>query len=489
VLIDNLHDWCFALYKLFINGEYADSTSGEIYVIRNPATSEVVDTVAKGNVDDTKKAIDAAEEAFEKWSEVAPTQAPPILSKAAQLVRASEQELATLLTREQGKTLPESLGEIRFFAKTLEYYSGVKLVGSHVTLTDKVSAQVVKEPIGIVGGIVPWNNPVMLMGAKVVSSIRSGNTIVIKPATTTPLTIIRCAQILQEAGVPKGVFNVVPGPGAVVGEELLRNPKVRKVSFTGETETGKHIMEVSARELKRVTLELGGSNPVIVADDADLEQAVDNTLFGRFRNCGQGCMCIKRAYVFKNVAEQFIKRLVEKTKAMKVGNGLIQGVNMGPIHSASQRETFEEQVNDGISRGARVLTGGKRPTGPDYDKGFFYMPTLLENADPSSKVVKEEVFGPALPIFRVENMEEAIEQANNSIYGLGAHLWTRDIQKAMKAARKLQAGTVLINTAYGAGGWEIEVPMGGFKHSGVGREYGVEGMGHYQEMKTIVYGT
>ncbi len=477
------------MYKLFINGENVDSASGATYQIRNPATSELVDTVAKGNVDDAKKAIDAAEDALEKWSDSAPTQAPGVLSKAAQLIRTNEQELATLLTKEQGKTLPESLGEIRFFAKTLEYYSGAKITGSYITLTDKVSAEVVKEPVGIVGGIVPWNNPVMLMGAKVVSSIKSGDAIIIKPATTTPLSTIRCAQILSEAGLPKGIFNVVPGPGGVVGEELLRNPKVRKISFTGESETGKHIMEVAARDLKRVTLELGGSNPVIVADDADLEAAVDNTLFGRFRNCGQGCMCIKRAYVFEKVADQFIRRLVDKVKAIKVGNGLVQGVNMGPVHSASQREGFEEQVSDGISKGARVLTGGRRPTGPEYDKGFFYLPTLFENADPSSKVVREEVFGPALPIFRVKDMEEAVKQGNDSIYGLGAHLWTRDIQKAMKAARKLKAGTILVNTAYGSGGWEIEVPMGGFKHSGIGREYGIEGMSQYQEMKTIVYGT
>ncbi len=476
------------MYKLFINGENVDSSSGATYQIRNPATSELVDTVAKGNVDDAKKAIDAAEDALEKWSEAAPTQAPSVLSKAAQLIRANEQELSTLLTKEQGKTLPESLGEIRFFAKTLEYYSGAKILGSYVTLTDKVSAEVTKEPVGIVGGIVPWNNPVMLMGAKAVSSIKSGDAIIIKPASTTPLTTLRCAQILLEAGLPRGVFNVVPGPGSVVGEELLTNPKVRKISFTGESETGKHVMEVAARDLKRVTLELGGSNPIIVADDADLEAAVDNALFGRFRNCGQGCMCIKRAYVFEKIADQFVKRLVEKVKAMKVGNGLVQGVNMGPIHSASQREGFEEQVNDGISKDARVLTGGKRPTGPEYDKGFFYLPTLLENADPSSKVVREEVFGPAIPIFRVKDMEEAVTLGNDSIYGLGAHLWTRDIQKAMGAAKRLKAGTILVNTAYGSGGWEIEVPMGGFKHSGIGREYGIEGMGQYQETKTIVYG-
>lgn len=477
------------MYKLFINGESVDASNEETYPIRNPATSEVVDTVAKGTADDAGKAVDAAEDALSTWSDLTQTQAPAILSKAAQLVRAKEQELATLLTREQGKTLPESLGEIRFFAKTLEYYSGAKITGSFVALTDKVSAEVVKEPVGVVGGIVPWNNPVMLMGAKVVSSIRSGDTIVIKPASSTPLTTIRCAEVLREAGLPNGVFNVVPGPGAVVGEELLRNPKVRKVSFTGETETGKHIMEVAARDLKRVTLELGGSNPVIVADDADLEAAVDNTLFGRFRNCGQGCMCIKRAYVFDKIADRFISRLVGKVEAMKVGNGMIQGVNMGPIHSASQRETFEQQVNDTIDKGAKVLAGGKRPTGTEYDNGFFYLPTLLGNADPQSKAVREEVFGPALPIFRVADMDEAVSKANDSIYGLGAHLWTKDIQRAMKAAKRLKAGTVLVNTAYGAGGWEIEVPMGGFKHSGVGREYGIEGMAQYQETKTIVYGT
>ncbi|HUK50235.1 MAG TPA: aldehyde dehydrogenase family protein [Terriglobales bacterium] len=477
------------MHKLFINGENVDSLSGASYQIKNPATSEIVDAVSKGNANDAKSAIDAAEDALEKWSEVAAVQAPTILNRAAQLIRTNEQELATLLTKEQGKTLPESLGEIRFFAKTLDYYSGAKITGSFFALTDRVSAEVVKEPVGVVGGIVPWNNPVMLMGAKVVSSIRSGDSIVVKPASSTPLSTVRCAQLLSEAGLPKGVFNVVPGPGGVVGEELLRNPKVRKISFTGESETGKHIMEVAARDLKRVTLELGGSNPVIVTDDADLDAAVDNTLFGRFRNCGQGCMCIKRAYVFERVADQFIKRLTEKVKSIRVGNGLVQGVTMGPIHSSSQREGFEEQVRDGISKGAEVLTGGKRPAGKEYDNGFFYEPTLLANPDPNSKVVREEVFGPALPIFRVKDMDEAIVKGNDSIFGLGAHLWTRDIQKAMRAARKLKAGTILVNTPYGAGGWEIEVPMGGFKQSGVGREYGIEGMGQYQETKTIVYGT
>lgn len=477
------------MFKLFLDGEAVDTVSGETYEVRNPANGELVDVVSRGAVDDAKKAIDSAEDALEKWSEKAPTQAPVILSKAAQLVRGSEQELATLLTKEQGKTFPESLGEIRFFAKTLEYYSGAKVAGSFFTLTDKVSAEVLKEPVGVVGGIVPWNNPVMLMGAKVVSSIRSGDTIVIKPATTTPLSTIRCAQLLHEAGVPKGVFNVIPGSGSVVGEELLRNLKVRKISFTGETETGKHIMEVAARDLKRVTLELGGSNPVIVAEDADLEAAVDNTLFGRFRNCGQGCMCIKRAYISEKVADRFISRLVEKVRDIRVGDGLTQGVTMGPIHSAAQRETFEKQVADGISKGAKVLAGGKRPSGAEYERGFFYLPTLLEGVDPGAKVVREEVFGPALPIFRFGDMEEAVKLANDSIYGLGAHLWTRDIQRAIKASRQLRAGTVLVNTAYGAGGWEIEVPMGGVKHSGVGREYGIEGMSQYQETKTIVYGT
>jgi succinate-semialdehyde dehydrogenase/glutarate-semialdehyde dehydrogenase len=474
---------------MFINGEFVESSSGESYEIQNPANGKVVDRVARGTVEDAKMAIDHAHDAL-KREKASKSNISRILQIVSALIREHETELATIMTLEQGKTLAESHGEIKFFAHTMEYYSGLKARGSQVQISDSTKLAVVeKEPVGVVGAIVPWNNPILLMGAKVAASLAAGNAIVVKPASTTPLSTLKSMELFKEAGVPKGLLNVVTGPGETVGEELVKNPKTRKISFTGETATGKRIMELASSQLKRVTLELGGSNPLIVCDDADLNAAVNATLNGRFRNAGQGCMCVKRTFVFESVVPKFLAKLKERADAIKVGDGMNSDTTMGPVHSRSQRNKVEAQVNETVSGGATLVLGGKEPDDPELGSGYFYMPTLVTDVDENSKLLTEECFGPALPIVMVKGLDDAIEKANASIYGLGASIWTTDLGSAKKAASDLEAGTVLVNSLYGAGGWEIEVPMGGYKQSGIGREYGIEGLESYTETKTVIFGS
>lgn len=480
------------MVKFFIAGEYVDSRSGEVTEVRNPATGELVDTVPKGTVEDVRRAVDVAENALGKWSTLAPAKRGAILVGAARAVHEREKELATLLTREQGKPIREAVLEIRRFVHTLEHYGGMakSLRTAAVVLDSGRHGLVLRKPIGVCGAIVPWNFPVSLMGNKLGPALLAGNTVVVKPAGTTPLTDIRCVEILdraiQEGGGPKGVINVVTGPGSVVGEELLVHPKVRKIGFTGATETGRRVMQSAAKDFKHVTLELGGSDPMIVCEDADLDRAVSAASVGRFFNCGQACLAVKRLYLVDMIADVFIDKLVEKVKRLRIGNGLRPETIMGPLHTAEQRREVEEQIADAVKRGAKVLHGGSRPQGEEYERGFYLLPTLLTDVDPESKVLKEEVFGPALPIVRVRDLEEGIEQANNSIFGLGSSVWTRDINKAMYAAERIEAGYTWINSA------QIiydELPFGGVKQSGLGKEHGEEAIDHYTESKSVVIAT
>ena len=475
--------------QMLIGGEWVGSGNGETIRVMNPATGEPVDTVPRATLEDARQAIDAASEAFGQWSGWTQARRAEVLRKTVELLRIHEKELANLLTREQGKPIREAVLEIRRYAHTLEYYAGLgkNIRGGYIPqIAENSYGLIIKRPLGVVGAIVPWNFPVSLMGNKIGPALLAGNTMVVKPAETTPLTDLRVVGLFLEAGLPKGVLNVVTGRGSVVGEEIVTNAKVRKIGFTGSTDVGRRVMASAAGGIKRVTLELGGSDPMIVCDDADIDEAVKSAAVGRFFNCGQACLAIKRLYLFESIADDFIARLVARTQKLRVGNGLAEGTIVGPLHSASQRDEVEAQVEDAKDRGAKVLLGGARLSGDGYDNGYFYSPTLLADVPEDSRMATEEVFGPALPIFRVGDLEEAIEKANDSIFGLGSSIWTNDLNRATRAAERIEAGYTWINQA------QIiydELPFGGFKQSGLGKEHGIEALDYYTETKAVVVST
>ncbi len=473
---------------MFIGGQSVDSVSNQTYEIRNPADGTLVDTLPKGNREDAKRAIDAAEEAFKKWRWTSAEERCNLLFKGIESVHANINDLALLLCREQGKPVKHAVTEVEHFLHGMTFYARLAptVRGAYVSLPDtKMYGMVLKQPIGVCAAISPWNFPITLMGTKIGPALAAGNTVVHKPASTTPLTATRIIELLNAAGLPSGVLNIVTGPGSTVGEELISNPKVKRVAFTGQSDTGQRVAEISGRGMKRVTLELGGSDPLIVCDDADLKGAEFAAWVGRFFNAGQACLAVKRLYVFDSIYDQFVNALVARMSKLKVGNGQ-QDVFMGPLHTAQQRDEVEAQVADAVRKGARVLAGGKRPDGAEYEKGNFLMPTLLADASMDSKVVTEEVFGPALPIWRVKNLDEAIEMANQSIWGLGASVFTRDLAKARYAAERLEAGNVWINSLHV--GYD-ELPFGGTKMSGIGREHGPEALEYYLEPKGVVVAT
>jgi succinate-semialdehyde dehydrogenase/glutarate-semialdehyde dehydrogenase len=470
---------------MFIRGESVDAESAETFNVANPATGEAVDSVPKGGREDAKRAIDAATDAFKVWSERPAIERSRVLLKISELVRASVEDLATTLTLEQGKPLGEARSEINSFANTCEYYAG--LIGRERGAQTPFSTGegffiVTKRPLGVVGAILPWNFPVSLMGWKVAPGLAAGNTFVVKPASTTPITDIKVAGLLLKAGLPPGAVNVVTGPGGVVGEELLDSPKIAKIAFTGETATGRRIMEGSAKYIKRLTLELGGSDPMIVCDDADLELAVEGAAWGRFRNCGQSCTSVKRLFLFESIADGFIRSFAEKVKTIRVGNGMEKSTHMGPVHTKEQREKVESMVEEAEGRGAKDIVKGGRPERKELARGNYYEPTVLGDVDYDALIAREECFGPALPIFVVKDLEEAIERANDTPYGLGSSVWTRNVERAYHAAERIQAGTTWVNSPPIS---RAEVPFGGFKQSGFGRELGIEGLDHYYETKSI----
>ena len=472
--------------KMIIGGQPADSASGKTREIRNPATGQVVDSVPEGAAEDVQIAVAAAQEAQPRWAALSSAARGSVLYKAVRLVGEHEQDLAKLLTEEQGKPLTESIREIRRFAHTLEHYAGLAktIRGGYIPGLDETRyGLILKRPIGICGAIVPWNFPVSLLGNKLGPALLAGNAVIVKPAGTTPLTDIRVVELLCEAGVTPGALNLVTGPGSTVGEEIIRHPAIRKVGFTGATDTGKRVLEKTAQEIKHVTLELGGSDPMIVADDADLKAAVSAASVGRFFNCGQACLAIKRLYLFEGIYDEFVEKLAGKVKRLKVGDPMAKDTRLGTLHTADQREEVESQVADAVERGAKVLTGGNRPEGDEFAKGFFYQPALLTDVPHDARIVQEECFGPALPILKVKDWDEAIERANGSVYGLGSSVWSRDLNQAMRAAERIDSGYTWINSA------QIifdELPFGGVKWSGLGKEHGSEALDYYMETKSVV---
>src|SRR5215210_6818104 len=472
--------------QAFIHGGYTDLSGVERMSIIDPSNEEEVDTVPASGTAEVDRAVGSAYEAFPAWRDIPAAKRGEILGEAAEAVLAARDELAPLLTSEQGKPLREARLEIRRFVHTLEHYVGLakNIRGGYVPdLDEDTYGLIIRRPLGVIGAIVPWNFPTTLLGNKLGPAFITGNVVVAKPSDTTPFTTLRIAEIMHEAGLPAGVFNVVSGRGVDAGQALVEHPLVRKIAFTGSTPVGKRLMALAANDLKRTTLELGGSDPMIVCDDANLDKAASAASVGRFFNCGQACLAIKRLYVFNRVADEFIEKLAGKVQKLRVGPGTAEGVMLGPLHSARQRDLLEEQVADAVDSGAEVLHGAKRPEGDGFEKGYYYEPTLLLEPARDSRVATEEVFGPALPVWRVSGMEEALELANGSIYGLGSSIWTADLNRASDAAERLEAGYTWINSPQLV---YDELPFGGWKQSGYGKEHGIEALDFYTETKSVV---
>ncbi|MDD1665529.1 MAG: aldehyde dehydrogenase family protein [Methanomicrobiales archaeon] len=471
-----------------IGGEEVGSGSGAWLEVINPATGEVLDRVPAGGAEDVDAAVGAAEKAFGGWSAKSPRDRGKILFHVALAVRAVHRDLARTLTREQGKPLKEAVDEVRGFANTLEFYASISgcLSGDFLRLGPSGDGIVVREPIGVCGAIIPWNMPVILMGWKAGPALLAGNTLVLKPSSTTPLTSLALAGILEQAGLPPGVLNIVTGTGDSAGRAIVTHPGIRKVSFTGNTATGITIRRAAAPLLKEITLELGGSDPMIVWKDAPLPAAVEGAVRGRFYNAGQVCNAVKRVYVHEEIAPGFLEELLARVRSLRVGDGLDPSVDMGPLQNQAQLERISGQVDRVRDRDeGRLLVGGSRISETGHERGFFYTPTLITDVDPDSAILGEEVFGPVLPVMTVPDLDTAIREANRSRYGLGASVWTRDLGVARAVFDRVQAGVIWVNRHLTV---PPEIPFGGVKESGTARENGVQALSQWTHAKSLFLG-
>ena len=471
-----------------IGGKESASIDEEYLDIKNPATGEMIDRIPAGTLEDVASAADAAEAAFPAWSKKTMRERGLVLFRAAAKVRDQHKDLARLLTMEQGKPLRESVDEVRGYANILEFYAGIsgQPAGESVHLGTSGDCMVMREPLGVCGAIIPWNMPVLIMGWKVGPALLAGNTLVLKPSSTTPLTDLRLAAILDEAGLAPGALNVVTGSGETVGTALVKHPTIRKVSFTGNCTTGYAIREMAAHLLKDITLELGGSDPMIVMPDADLDRAVEGAIRGRFYNAGQTCTAVKRLYVHEKISDQFIRKLKEQVDMLRVGNGLGPKIDMGPLNSAEQRSRIAQVVEKTRDSGeGTIVSGGMALKGAAYESGYFYRPTLVANLPPDSCLLNEEVFGPVLPVVSVPNLDTAIREANNTRYGLGASVWTKDLTTVKRVFTEVRAGVIWVNRHLTV---PPEIPFGGTKDSGIGRENGYHALDSYSQTKTLYLG-
>jgi acyl-CoA reductase-like NAD-dependent aldehyde dehydrogenase len=473
--------------QMLINGELVGSQGGKTMPVRNPANGEAIGEVPRGTVADVDAAVNAAAAAFPGWAATSGTKRARLMHEAARKMHEVVDEVAELLAREQGKPLAHAKLEAGRVAENLEYFAGLadKIRGDYIPLDDPAKFGItIRRPVGVVAAITPWNFPLTLMANKLCPALAAGCTVVLKPASTTPLATQRAIEAIASAGFPPGVINIVHGPGGEIGDALVSHPKVSKVAFTGQTETGKRIMQLAAQNVTRVTLELGGSDPMIVADDADVRRATAAAAIGRFFNAGQACLAVKRIYLFEKIAEEFMAKLADRAqKEWKFGDQFAADTKMGPLHTEHQRAEVEAQVDDAVKRGARVLAGGKRPEGSEFAKGWFYPATVLTDVPEDSRMAKEEVFGPAVPIFIVKDLDEAIAKANATVYGLGSSIFTKDMAKARRAAEQLDAGYTWVNDIQVA---YDQLPFGGVKQSGFGKEHGIEALEGYVEKKSVV---
>jgi acyl-CoA reductase-like NAD-dependent aldehyde dehydrogenase len=474
-------------YRNYIGGEWVDATSGETFESTNPATGELIGVFPKSTVEDTDRAVDAAKDAYESWRLVPAPKRAEVLFRVAQSFVEHKDELTELMVQEMGKVRAEAGGDVQE-AIDMTYYmagEGRRMFGQTTPseMPDKFQMSV-RLPVGVVGAITPWNFPIAIPSWKIAPALVCGDTVVFKPATDTPALAERFVEIFEESGLPSGVLNIVHGGGSTVGERLVKHPDVPLISLTGSREVGIKTAENGAPFLKHIHLELGGKNAIIVMDDADVDLAVDGILWSAFGTSGQRCTAASRVIVGSKVYEPLQSKLVERTEKLKLGYGLEEDVDVGPVINGSALEKIHSYTEIGQGEGAKLLTGGEIATENGLDKGFFYRPTIFGDVDPEMRIAQEEIFGPTTALIRATDIDEAIHAANSVEFGLSSSIFTRDVNKAFRAMRDLNTGITYINA--GTTGAEVHLPFGGTKATGNGhREAGQAALDFYTEWKSI----
>lgn len=474
-------------YKLIIDGQQVDAADGSTFETVSPSTNEVIATVAKAGPEDVERAVAAARRAFDdgRWSRMTPNERANRMRRVAAILRERVDEIARLETMDCGKIIVESRGDVLNAANCIEYYANLtgQIWGETIPMNGPLFDYTVREPIGVCAQIIPWNFPILMAAWKLGPALAAGNTIVLKPASNTPLTAVLLGEICLESGIPEGVVNVLPGPGAVIGKALCEHPGVDKVAFTGETETGREILRLSAGTIKKVSLELGGKSPNIVFPDADIDEAVNGSLFAIFTNAGQRCTARTRLFLHESIHDEFMSEFVMRTGQIRVGDPLDWNTQMGPVISTAQCERVLSFVERACGEGADLAYGGRKVDADEYRNGNFIQPTVFDHVNNDMTIAQEEVFGPVLSVIPFNDDREVVEMANNVIYGLAATIWTRDLKRAHQLAANIRAGNVSINYPTVN---PPEAPFGGYKQSGIGRELSRHALELYTQVKNVV---
>jgi aldehyde dehydrogenase (NAD+) len=476
------------IYSNFINGEWVSSASGRTFENVNPANrNELIGLFQKSDAQDVDNAVAAAKQAYKSWKNTPPPKRGEILYRTALLLQENKEEFAEAMTREMGKVLEETRGDVQEAIDMTFYMAGEGRRQFGQTTTSELPnkfCMTVRSPIGLCGLITPWNFPIAIPSWKIMPALICGNTVVLKPATDTPLSSYNLAKVLEEAGLPRGVVNIVTGTGGDVGNPLVLHNDVRAVSFTGSSEIGRKVSQACAASFKHCCLEMGGKNVIMVLEDANLDLAVEGALWGGFGTTGQRCTATSRVVVHKSVYKEFMDRFVARTRALKVGDGLDAAVQVGPLINEAQRQTVETYVEVGKNEGAKLLCGGERLTGKEYDNGWFYAPTIFGDCDPNMRIAQEEIFGPVVSVIPCDSLDQAMEIGNGVAYGLSSSIYTRNVNNAFTAMREMETGLFYVNAP--TIGAETHLPFGGTKQTGNGhREASVAALDFYSEWKSI----